>query len=180
MYDSKESGVYKITNKENDKRYYGSSGCLEEKLKEEYQDLELGLHIIPELNKDVKKYGIEVFEIEIIYNCLEHETGEVVEVLANLNNALDRCYNKPSKIIKLTPEQKILFTTKEETGMSEEQKRKISKKLKGTKKSEETRSKISKAMKGKTYPEVKCPHCPKIGRGGAMKRFHFENCKEKA
>jgi len=180
MYDSKESGVYKITNKENDKRYYGSSGCLEEKLKEEYQDLELGLHIIPAINKDVKKYGIEVFEIEIIYNCLEHETGEVVEVLANLNNALDRCYNKPSKIIKLTPEQKILFTTKEETGMSEEQKEKISKKLKGMKKTDKHRERISKAMKGKTYPEVKCPHCPKIGKGGAMKRYHFENCKEKA
>ncbi len=24
-----------------------------------------------------------------------------------------------------------------------------------------------------------CPHCSKEGRGGGMKRFHFENCKDK-
>ena len=31
--------------------------------------------------------------------------------------------------------------------------------------------------KGHTYPEVTCPHCGKVGRGGNMTRFHFANCK---
>jgi UDP-N-acetylmuramoylalanine-D-glutamate ligase len=28
-------------------------------------------------------------------------------------------------------------------------------------------------------PKVECPHCKKIGLKGAMKRWHFENCKKK-
>jgi hypothetical protein len=28
-------------------------------------------------------------------------------------------------------------------------------------------------------PEVECPHCGKIGRGGVMKQHHFDNCKKK-
>lgn len=32
---------------------------------------------------------------------------------------------------------------------------------------------------GKTMPEYICSNCGKIGRGGAMKRYHFENCKQK-
>ena len=28
-------------------------------------------------------------------------------------------------------------------------------------------------------PKVECPHCGKIGNRGAMKRWHFDNCKKK-
>ena len=28
-------------------------------------------------------------------------------------------------------------------------------------------------------PKIECPHCGKIGLLGAMKRWHFDNCKEK-
>ena len=28
-------------------------------------------------------------------------------------------------------------------------------------------------------PEVECPHCGLVGRGGNMKRYHFDNCKKK-
>ncbi len=40
---------------------------------------------------------------------------------------------------------------------------------------------MSKANK-KRWESVKpvtCPHCGLIGRGGVMKRYHFDNCKEK-
>lgn len=33
-------------------------------------------------------------------------------------------------------------------------------------------------MRGKKHKVVICPHCEKKGGGGAMKRFHFDNCKE--
>ena len=28
-------------------------------------------------------------------------------------------------------------------------------------------------------PEVECPHCGLVGRGGGMKRYHFDNCKSR-
>jgi hypothetical protein len=31
--------------------------------------------------------------------------------------------------------------------------------------------------KGRLYDLVICPHCQKAGRGGAMKRYHFDACK---
>lgn len=45
--------------------------------------------------------------------------------------------------------------------------------------SEESRKKMSDAKKGKAMQEHTCPYCNKIGKSNAMKRWHFENCKEK-
>jgi len=48
--------------------------------------------------------------------------------------------------------------------------------------SEETRSNWSKLRKGQIrgkYKMVECPHCNKKGSGGAMKQWHFDNCKYK-
>ena len=36
-----------------------------------------------------------------------------------------------------------------------------------------------KTIKGYKYDNVECPYCGKIGSGGNMKRYHFENCKNK-
>ena len=44
--------------------------------------------------------------------------------------------------------------------------------------SEEKKKKIGDANRGVTKPKIQCPHCNKIGGIPAMKRFHFENCKE--
>lgn len=32
---------------------------------------------------------------------------------------------------------------------------------------------------GKIYEKVLCPHCKKEGSGNTMKRFHFDNCRQK-
>ena len=40
--------------------------------------------------------------------------------------------------------------------------------------SEETRLKMSNSQQ--SQPMFTCPHCGKEGKGGAMKRFHFDNC----
>lgn len=62
----------------------------------------------------------------------------------------------------------------------------ISKGLMGGIRSPETRFKISESLKGnipynKGIPAkiVKCPHCEKEGGASIMKRWHFENCKNK-
>ena len=44
--------------------------------------------------------------------------------------------------------------------------------------SEETKNKRSITMKGCSQPTFECPHCNKIGKSNAMKRWHFDNCKE--
>lgn len=49
--------------------------------------------------------------------------------------------------------------------------------LKGIVRSEDTRSKMSDSAK--LRPILTCPHCGKTGRG-AMHRWHFDRCKEKA
>lgn len=74
----------------------------------------------------------------------------------------------------------------------EEHQRKISEALKGNqhfagrKHSEETKRKISEKLKGennpmygKTHEIVACPHCGKEGGASSMKRYHFDNCKQK-
>jgi group I intron endonuclease len=73
--------------------------------------------------------------------------------------------------------------------------------FKNKKHSEESKIKMSNAQKGKKHPHsqetiekirlskigksrklnktIECPHCNKIGSVGLMKRWHFDNCKNK-
>ncbi|MFA5040009.1 MAG: NUMOD3 domain-containing DNA-binding protein [Bdellovibrionales bacterium] len=48
----------------------------------------------------------------------------------------------------------------------------------GQKRSEEEKLKSSIALSGRVQSKQKCPHCGKIG-GNSMKRWHFDNCKER-
>lgn len=48
----------------------------------------------------------------------------------------------------------------------------------GQKRSEAEREKVSMAMRGRSQSVMTCQHCGKSG-GNAMKRWHFDNCKEK-
>lgn len=56
-------------------------------------------------------------------------------------------------------------------------KKNISKATKNVPKSKEHAAKIGAAHKGKKKAELQCPHCGLVGRGGNMKRYHFDNCK---
>ena len=38
---------------------------------------------------------------------------------------------------------------------------------------------IQNKYKGVPLPKVICPHCGKEGGGGAMRQYHFDNCKNK-
>ena len=158
MYEGEKCGIYKIID-ENGKVYYEVVENVSQAVLYRRRQILNNELDVPELK------GSCNLTVEELYITDINESRIMLDLLIATQTALGRSLNKPvKKIIKL----------------SEEQKEKISKKLKGTKKSEETRQRISKAMKGKTYPEVKCPHCSKIGKGGAMTRYHFENCKEKA
>ena len=78
--------------------------------------------------------------------------------------------------------------------MSDEQKKKISQSLKGNILPEQTKSKISESLTGRELSEkhkenlrkvalyrpiITCPHCGKSGSANNMKRYHFDNCRNK-
>ena len=49
--------------------------------------------------------------------------------------------------------------------------------------SEAQRRNVMKGIDNGTHSSCKehvCPHCGKIGRGGGMKKWHFDNCKQKS
>lgn len=65
---------------------------------------------------------------------------------------------------------------------TQEHREKIRNSLKGRLIPEDTRRKMSKARKGNSWcagPIVTCPFCYKRGTNNAMRRWHFDNCKEK-
>jgi hypothetical protein len=65
---------------------------------------------------------------------------------------------------------------------SADHKAKLSEAHRGKTLTQEHREKLSKAklgIKRAPYAEKICPHCGYTGRGGAMSRWHFDNCKEK-
>lgn len=84
--------------------------------------------------------------------------------------------------------------SKKNKPVSEEMKIRISQKMKGRKfteehyenlriarrkrvHSEQTKKNMSESFKKK--PILTCPHCEKMGKGGIMARWHFDNCKFK-
>lgn len=44
---------------------------------------------------------------------------------------------------------------------------------------EEQKKKISKTLKGRKVEQVKCPHCCKVGGKPIMHRYHFDKCRNK-
>lgn len=85
------------------------------------------------------------------------------------------------KVINYETRQKISIakTGKKREPFSEEWLKKLSLSKKGRVMSEETKEKLIKSKTGMKYKESICPHCGKIGGGGNMIRYHFENCKLK-
>ena len=81
--------------------------------------------------------------------------------------------NNPNFGVPMTEERKKVFTTK------------------GWKHTKKSREKMLKNQPNKYGPnnpnfgnhpiqqKIKCPHCDKIGGQGNMKRYHFDNCKNK-
>ena len=69
---------------------------------------------------------------------------------------------------------------------TEETRKKMSQKRKGVPLTWETNAttpeanaKRSLSMKKHIWETYTCPHCQKIGKSNAMKRWHFDNCKER-
>lgn len=86
----------------------------------------------------------------------------------------------PRKGIKFTEEQKLKSSLAQMgKKLSEEHKRKISENRKKNPFTEEEKLNLSLKLKGYKHKTVKCPHCNKEGGITSMKRWHFDNCRNK-
>ncbi len=92
-----------------------------------------------------------------------------------------RNMSEAKKGIPLSEEHR-LAVSKAQKGriFSEEHKQKLSESKKGKTlepRSKKTIKKISETKSGVPKPDLTCPHCLKVGGGGFMYYWHFENCK---
>lgn len=178
--------VYKIVNEINGKIYIGKHQT------EDLYDDYMGSGKL--ISASIRKYGIDNFKKEILFvfeTEIEMEEKEI-EIVNEEFVMREDTYNialggQGGKIfphkytLDLSKEEKIrrgLHSIAIHTGSkrSEKTKEQMRKSQLGKTKSESTKSKISETVK-KSIPMYVCDVCNKEGRGGGMKRFHFENCK---
>lgn len=150
------------------------------------------------LKRAVKKYGKENFSREVIEEC---ETPE--DLIEKENHYLDLYDAQMNE--NFYNIQGRAYATKGFSGKthSDSYKRKMSALYKGKKRPPEVTEKMRASLTGRKVPveerrkvsvaakkmwanpnsklaqKVKCPHCDKEGRGGVMKRYHFDACKFK-
>jgi len=153
-------GIYKITNKVNNKCYIGSSNNVKKRLTEHKRCLRLGKHHSIKLQRAYTKYGFENFSFDIIKECnendlLKHEQ-EFFILLAPEYNILKIAGS--FKGYKHTDETKEVLRQKRKNQIispcSEETKQKISAANKNRIFSNAHKVKLSEAHLGKKLTEV--------------------------
>lgn len=224
--------VYRITNKVENKHYYG---CRTSKVPP-IEDIGVK-YFSSSKDKDFiaeQKVSPEKFKYKVISTFktrkealnMEIKLHEKFDVAKN-----DKFYNKAKQTSSGWDTSGFIFSDEMRkkigdrtrgTSLSEEHKDKIRKSLLGRKHTNEAKRKMSESLKGnipwnkgvpmseevkkkmserftgegnnrygtkhtketlekmrKPKPKVKCPHCGKVGGISSMKRWHFDNCKEK-
>lgn len=150
------------------------------------------------LRRSIRKYGKECHIKEIIAyfsNRQDLEKQEQLLVQENITNKFCMNLSNGGAGFKMNHSEKTkqqiskaLLNKKYEdihgdNASNEKEKRKASVKKAWAILSIEDRQKRKSSMRGikgkQKNPEkkLKCPHCDLEGRGGLMKRWHFENCK---
>ena len=196
-----EPFVYIIEEIETGKIYIGSRtarDCLESDLGQKYFT-----------SSKYINWADESFEIVKIYSCMSNHDALILEgILIDNNFAVydDQYYNRQNsgvnfnmcgvviseetrkKISEAGKNRKVSKQTRMKLSKlrklytpSKESILKMSASLTVRKLSEETKKKISvnNGWRGRKRPTFICPHCNKKGSGGAMNRWHFDQCRFK-
>lgn len=122
------SGVYIIKCLPNKRIYIGSTENLHSRCKTHERQLKNENHIVKKLNEDIKKYGLDNIELEVLCTC-DCEISTIVErYYIKKYNAIRLGYNSinASKNVK---EQKTTYNTQNEYGEAEYQINLIMKRL---------------------------------------------------
>lgn len=148
--------------------------------------------------------GLKTFENMVRLTAKEHFVAHLLLVKMysenkGLNNAAFRMsgrklYGSRKYVWVKEKWSKVMSEKFKGISLTEDQKDKISKNMKGVRKSEEhcKRMKVPKPLrskehcqrmsivqKGRAQPLIICPYCSKSGGKSLMVRYHFENCKDK-
>lgn len=139
-----EAGVYLISNNVNGKCYVGSTIHLSRRRLEHFSSLANNKHPNKHLQNAYNKYGVEVFEFEVL---------ETIIIDDNIKKAL--LSREQFWIDNLKPEYNILPVAGSSLGYrhTEETKRKISESTTGVKKSEEHAKHIREGQSGRVLTE---------------------------
>jgi predicted GIY-YIG superfamily endonuclease len=157
-------GVYAVVNKVNNRAYIGSSKRVELRLinHKSYINTRNFLHY-QGYEEDANIFNVADFEFKLIKATNTIEEAKELEA-AFIELFLDKLYNKSPSA----------------TGASGV-KRDRAKYIQGAAKRNsdpEYAKKLSDACKGKRQLVV-CPTCGLSGGGGNMRRYHFDNCRNK-
>lgn len=102
---NKMIGVYKITNVKNGKMYIGQSFNIENRIRGHMQ----AINRAPEdkrgqgpLYDDMKKYGVENFDVEILHLCDSRDLDEWEERFIKMYDSVTKGYNRTDKAVAAT------------------------------------------------------------------------------
>lgn len=172
--------IYKATNILNDKSYIGLTKELNCRQRRHYDDAIGGSPT--HFHRAIRKYGMTVFEWEILAECSTREEAGNLEIeLISEHDTFANGYNMTTggeSGWTVTDEihQKIIDAARARPRPSAESNAKRSATMKG-------RVSWNKGLpsinKGKPQPRATCEYCGHIGGAWSMKGHHFENCKMK-
>lgn len=139
---TKKSGIYKITNTENDKVYVGSAYKINRRKSNHFAALRNDRHGNKHLQSAYNIYGEDKFTFEVIETCNKKELLSREDYWIDYYNCLDREYGYNMK------------EAEAKTGYrhTEEAKRKIGEASKGRTCTEERRRNISESLMGNKHP----------------------------
>jgi group I intron endonuclease len=138
----------------------------------------------------LRKYGWNNFDVEVIYQSLEHEyclkimEPYFIKEYDSFNTGYNLTLGGEGSIgiipnletrLKMSLARKGKPSPKKNKLLDEGTRKRISDGHKGLKASQEHKNNISQGLKNQL--RVVCTHCGKIGAIGNMKRYHFNKCK---
>ena len=199
-------GIYKITNKINNKCYIGQSVNIEDRLKKHIYKLENGNHVNTYLQNSWNKYGKENFEFDILYvisdeiidqneikNLLDYYEIKYIDEYNSMYN--EKGYNIQSggnsgRHSDVTKEKLRMINIGKKA--SEETKKKMSENnywkgkdrsgennpMYGEHHSEETKQKISESLKGKAFSEEHKKNISNSKKGTKLSDEHKQKISE--
>lgn len=134
-------------------------------------------------NASPKSGGVKQHSLETRNKMSEKAFGRIPsdETKLKKSESMKKYWNSLSKERKIELAQKVKGRYKG-IKRSNEFRKKCAERMLGTKRSAETKNKMSESRKGRIlakHIDSICPHCMKEGKGNAMIRWHFDNCKDK-
>ena len=174
--------VYKITNSINEKVYVGQTVfSAEKRFKRHISDAISNKNENNHFHNAIRLYGSDVFSVETI---VDNVPEELIDDLETNCIAMEDSFINGYNTLEYGASARGYKRTRESIEKQRSTMLKKGNHFAGKKHSEETLriigQKVSASNTGKkrgNYAESECPHCGKTGRGGNMKRYHFNNCK---